>query len=247
VTVTATATMGHPWPSLLLRCLCVMGRPWASLLPQRVMSILLGWWFQQLSHRPPPLPTTLTSVPPEMHTVYKTRRSAASSEALTATVEDGMPPSWKTVGGVAMTLPDRKMACVVAKKPDGYSLSWEEDDEDGFPFDVDFSDTLGWMRSEEKAYDDKQKRKAEERAEEDNKRRAAEGYSPAFIIDIGGVPLERVESEHQLAVAAAAAAAAVAAATAAGAGAAWGCGCGWGYCFGCCCDGCCGNRTMWRV
>jgi hypothetical protein len=103
----------------------------------------------------PPLPTTLTAVSPEMPAVDNTRRSAgASSEALMATtVEDGTPPSWKMVGGVAMTPPDWKMACGVAKKPDGYSLSLEEDDEDSFPPDVDFADTLSWMRSEAVAYD----------------------------------------------------------------------------------------------
>jgi hypothetical protein len=62
-------------------------------------------------------------------------------------VVDGTPPSWKMVGGVAMMLPDWKMACGVAKKPDEYSLSSEEDDEDGLLPDVDFAGTLIWMRS----------------------------------------------------------------------------------------------------
>jgi hypothetical protein len=48
------------------------------------------------------------------------------------------------------------------------------------------------MRSKAKAYYDKPKRKSEERAEEDNKRRVTEGYSPAFIIGMKGVPLNRL-------------------------------------------------------
>ncbi len=94
-------------------------------------------------------------------------------------------------------------------------MSLEEDDEDSLPADVDFDETFRWMHSEQKASADKHKRKAEEHAEEDKKRRAEEGYRPAFIIDIGGVPLEQVESERRSAVAAAAAAAAVVVAAAA--------------------------------
>jgi hypothetical protein len=113
-----------------------------------------------------------------------------------------------------MTPPDWKTACGVAKEPDEYSLSSEQDDEDSYPFDVDFHRTTRWLRSLDKATADKHKRKAEEFAEEDKKRRATEGYRPAFKIDIGGVPLEQVESERRSAVAAAAAAAIVVAAAA---------------------------------
>ena len=72
--------------------------------------------------------------------------------------------------------------------------------------DVDFAVgiTLKWLRREEKEKEERNKRKAEEHEEEDKKRRATEGYRPAFIIDIDGVPLEEVETARRLATVAAA-------------------------------------------
>jgi hypothetical protein len=80
-----------------------------------------------------------------------------------------------------------------------------EDDEDDLSEDVDFAvgNTLKWLRSEEKEKDERNKRRAEEQAEEDKKRRATEGYRPAFVIDVDGIPLEVVETERRLAAAAA--------------------------------------------
>jgi hypothetical protein len=174
-----------------------LGQPSAATSDQSIIGMVVP----AVVASPTPLPTTLMAVSPATPTVDGTRTLAASSEASTATVEDVMPPDWKT-------------ACGVAKEPDEYSLSSEQDDEDSYPFDVDFHRTTRWLRSLDKATDDKHKRKAEEFAEEDKKRRATEGYRPAFKIDIGGVPLEQVESERRSAVAAAAAAAIVVAAAA---------------------------------
>jgi hypothetical protein len=186
-----------------------LGKPSAATSDQSIIGIVVPAHVASII----PLPTTLMAVSPATPTVDGTLTPATSSEASTATVEDVMPPSWKMVGGVIMTPPDWKMACVVAKEPDECSLSSEEDDEDSLPADVDFDETLRWLRSEEKASADRHKRKAEERAEENKKRRAIEGYRPAFIIDIAGVPLEQVESERRSAVAAAAAVVVAAAAT----------------------------------
>jgi 5S rRNA maturation endonuclease (ribonuclease M5) len=69
--------------------------------------------------------------------------------------------------------------------------------------DVDSAGTtlVNWMRSEEKVHVELQRRKANKHEEEAKKKRAIEGYTPAFIIDVGGVPLEQVESKRRLAAA----------------------------------------------
>ena len=137
---------------------------------------------------------------------------AASFETWTlATMEDVKLP-WNCVDGGAAKKSDRTMQpswmlpCGVAKKPDEATSSSEEDDEDDLREDVDFAVgiTLKWLRREEKEKEERNKRKAEEHAEEDKKRRATEGYRPAFIIDIDGVPLEEVETARRLATVAAA-------------------------------------------
>ena len=147
--------------------------------------------------------------------------AALFETSTSANVKDVKLP-WKCVDGVVMTsehskispptpkksdsntLPSWMMSHGVTKKLDETNLSSEEDDEDDeddLSEDVDFAvgNTLKWLRSEEKEKDERNKRRAEEQAEEDKKRRATEGYRPAFIIDVDGIPLEVVEIERRLA------------------------------------------------
>jgi hypothetical protein len=160
-------------------------------------------------------------VSPQTQTTERETPAALFETSTSANVKDVKLP-WKCVDGVVMTsehskispptpkksdsntLPSWMMSHGVTKKLDETNLSSEEDDEDDeddLSEDVDFAvgNTLNWLRSEEKEKDERNKRRAEEQAEQDKKRRATEGYRPAFIIDIDGVPLEVVETERRLA------------------------------------------------
>jgi hypothetical protein len=126
--------------------------------------------------------------------VVMTSEQSKISPPIPKKSDSDTPPSWMMSHGVT-------------KKLDETHLSTEEDDEDDeddLSEDVDFAvdNTLKWLRSEEKEKDERNKRRGEEQAEEDKKRRATEGYCPAFIIDVDGVPLEVVETERRLAAAA---------------------------------------------
>ena len=172
--------------------------------------------------------TTLPSVvSPQKHTAEGETLAASFETSTSANVKDMKLP-WEYVDGVVMmsdeqskispptpkksdsnTLPSRMMSHGVVKKPDETTLSTEEDDEDDIEDEDDLSENvdfavgsmLKWLRSEEKQKEERNKRKTEEQAEEDKKRRATEGYHPAFIIDVNGVPLEEVETERRLAAA----------------------------------------------
>ena len=172
--------------------------------------------------------TTLPSVvSPQTQTTERETLAASFETSTSANVKDVKLP-WECVDGVVMTSerskispptpkksesntpPSWMMSYGVTKKPDETNLSPEEDDEDDeddLSEDVDFAvgNTLKWLRSEEKEKEERNKRRAEEQAEEDKKRRATEGYRPAFIIYVDGVPLEVVETERRLAAAVAAA------------------------------------------
>jgi hypothetical protein len=140
----------------------------------------------------PATPTVNETVSPETPTVNELP-AASSVEVSMATMEPGTPPALKVmvIHGVAMTPPAwRKAAARDAKKSDEDSLSDSSLD--------CWAGTLSWLRDQEKESADKQKRKAEEHAEESKKRRATKGYSPALVIDIGGVPLEQVDCERQV-------------------------------------------------
>jgi hypothetical protein len=172
---------------------------------------------------------TLPSVvSPQTQTTERETPAALFETSTSANVKDVKFP-WECVDGVMMTSEQTKMSPPtpkksdsdtpsswmmshgVAKKLDETNLSSEEDDEfdeDDLSEDVDFAvgNTLKWLRNEEKEKDERNKRRAEEQEEEDKKRRATEGYRPAFIIHVDGIPLEVVETERRLAAAAAAAA-----------------------------------------
>jgi hypothetical protein len=167
-------------------------------------------------------PTTLfVVVSPKTPTMDGGMPAASFGASTSATMEDVKLP-WEGVDAIVMTSdrrnvskifsfaskksdsttsPSWMMPCGVVDKPNEATLSSEEDDEDDMPKDaVDFAVgiTRKWLRSEEKEKEARNKRKAQEHAEEDKKRRATEGYRPAFIIDIDGVPLEEVETERRL-------------------------------------------------
>ena len=168
-------------------------------------------------------PTTLSAVvSPEQPTVDRGTPATSVEASTSATVEDVKLP-WEHVDGIMMTPDWSKMSplapeksdsttptsCImlygVAKKPNEATLSSSEDDEGDLLEDLDFAvSTRDWLRSEEKEKEERNKRKAEEHMEEDKKRRATKGYCPAFIIDVEGVPLEKIENEYRLVAAAAA-------------------------------------------
>jgi len=148
----------------------------------------------------PLLPATLTTlkaaVSPETPTVDG---RAVSSEASMATVTK--PAVWQLINGVAMSPEGNKNKSVAKKKKKKQEEDSSSEDTCGSPTSATSENfatgMLLWMRSEDKAYDEKTKRKAEECAEENKKRRAKEGYSPGFIITIDNDPTEEVKSQYE--------------------------------------------------